>query len=136
MALTAQQIVDVRRYTGYSVTGDSIYNAYRELVYSDVSYMGIALDDPTGVGGRLAHLSNEELNTLQNYYLPTLAAREADIQTATANLDTDKAAIWTHNKSEIAERRDVFTQLRIELCHWLGFSPGPNIQASNRLVRA
>jgi hypothetical protein len=136
MTLSAQQLVDTRRYMGYSVTGDAFYANFRELVYSDVSYMGIALDDPTGVGGRLAHLSPEEETTLTTYYLPTLTAREADIQAASANLDTDKAAIWTHNKSEVSERRSMFMELRVELCHWLGFSPGPGIQASNRLVRA
>ena len=130
MALTAQQIVDVRRYLGYSVSGDDISFSYREFVYSDVSLLGLSIEY------RLAHLSAEEENTLVNYYLANLYLREAEIQAASANLDTDVAAVWTHNKEEVSDRMGLFNQLRRDLCNFLGFEPGKALMSQNRLVRA
>lgn len=129
MALTAQQLVDVRRYMGYSVSGNSASNAYRELVYSEVSYFGLSLDY------RLANLSAEEENTVTTYYLTNLALREAEIQTAAANLDTNAAAVWKRNTNEISDRKQLFNGLRVELCNFLGFAPGKGIASQNRMVR-
>ena len=128
MTLSAQQLVDVRRYCGYSLSGDPAYYQAREMVFSDVSYMGLSLDV------RLANLSAEEENTLTSYFLTNLALREAEIQSASANLDTDSAAVWKHNKNEVADRKALFKDLRRELCTFLGFAPGPAL-ASARLVR-
>lgn len=121
---------------GYSVTGSAAYAPYRELVYSDVSYMGIALDDPVGQGGRLQNLSVEEESRITGYFLKNLYLREQEIQNATENLDTDKAAIWTHNKGEMGERIAAFTSLRVALCHFLGFPPGSGLRTGNVLVRS
>jgi hypothetical protein len=130
MALTAQQLVDCRRFMGYSVTGDSVSTPFRELVYSEVSYFGLSLDY------RLQHLSPEEENVVINTYLNNLTRREQEIQDAACNLDTDEAAVWKHNKNEISDRRGLFNQLRQDLCTFLGFRPGPNLATPNRLVRA
>jgi hypothetical protein len=130
MALTAQQIVDCRRYMGFSVSGDSTSQNFREPVYSTMGYMSsLSLDY------RLAHLSPEEENTLTTFYLANLYLREAEIQGAAANLDTDQAAVWYHNKQEVSDRVGLFNQLRRDLCSFLGFSPGRAL-SSNRLVRA
>jgi len=130
VTLTAQQAVDTRRWMGYSLSGNVALSGYRELVYSDVSYLGISLDT------RLANLSAEEENTLTTYFLANLALREQEIQAASCNLDTDSAAVWKHNKNEIADRTDLFNSLRRDLCTFLGFKPGPNLAVANRLVRA
>jgi hypothetical protein len=130
MALTAQQIVDVRRYMGYSVSGDDVSFSFREFVYSDVSLLGLSIEY------RLEHLSAEEENTLTTYYLTNLALREAEIQGASANLDTDQAAVWKHNKQEVSDRMGLFNQLRRDLCNFLGFEPGRGLGTPNRLVRA
>lgn len=129
MALTAQQLVDVRRYMGYSVTGNTATESYAELVYSDVSYFGISLDT------RLANLSTEEEFTVTSYFLLNLPLREAEIQAAADNLDTDRAAVWTRNKIEVADRRELFSRLRLDLCSFLGFAPGRGLQ-TGRMVRA
>jgi hypothetical protein len=130
MTLSAQQLVDCRRWMGYSVSGNDASNPFRELVYSDVSYMGLSLDY------RLANLSAEEENTVTTYFLTNLAKREQEIQDAACNLDTDVAAVWTHNKNEISDRTGLFNSLRRDLCTFLGFKPGPNLAVTNRLVRA
>jgi hypothetical protein len=130
MTLSAQQIVDVRRYCGFSVSGNTTSQPYREPVYSDASLASLSLDY------RLANLSAEEENTVTTYYLANLYLREAEIQAASANLDTDVAAVWTHNKQEVSDRRELFNQLRIDFCNFLGFSPGRGLANANRLVRA
>jgi hypothetical protein len=130
MSLTAQQIVDVRTYMGYSVSGDTTSFPFREYVYSDVSLMGLSIEY------RLEHLSAEEENRVTTFYLPNLAAREQEIQCAAANLSTDVAGPWKHNKQEIRDRRELFDELRYDLCDFLGFAPGEALRRSNRLVRA
>jgi hypothetical protein len=129
MALTAAQIVSVRRYMGYSVTGDATSAPARELVYSNVSYMGLSLDY------RLDHLTPEEESVIVTTYLDQLALREAEIQGASDNLDTDRAAVWWRNKNELSERMGLYATLRRELCSFLGFAPGPGLGSGNRLVR-
>ena len=130
MTLSAQQVVDVRRYCGFSVSGNTTSQPYREPVYSDVTLASLSLDY------RLANLSAEEENTVVTYYLANLYLREAEIQGASANLDTDQAAVWYHNKQEVSDRMGLFNQLRLDLCNFLGFEPGRGLRSQNRLVRA
>src|ERR1022692_3429051 len=130
MALTAQELVDCRRYMGFSLSGNTATTFYREQVYSTLTYASLSLDY------RLANLSAEEENTVVNYYLANLYLREAEIQGAAANLDTDVAAVWTHNKDEVSDRMGPFNQLRRDLCNFLGFEPGKALMSQNRLVRA
>ena len=130
MTLTAQQLVDARRYCGYSVSGNTTSYPYRELVYSDVSYMTLSLDY------RLANLSAEEEGVVVNTYLTPLAAREQEIQGAASNLDTDQAAVWKRNANEVGDRIGLFNWLRRDLCRFLGFAPGPQLSGGNNVVRA
>lgn len=127
--LTAAQIVDCRRFMGYSVSGDSASFPFRELCYSSVSYMGLSLDY------RLQHLSLEEESVVTATYLTPLALREQEIQGAASNLDTAEAAVWKRNASEVNDRIQLFNYLRRELCTFLGFPPGPQLSTGNRLVR-
>src|SRR4051794_2475771 len=129
MTLSAQQLVDCRRFMGYSVTGDSASNPFRELAYSNVSYMGLSLDY------RLQHLSAEEEGVVINTYLTPLALREQEIQGAASNLDTAEAAVWKRNQSEVSDRIGLFNWLRRDLCTFLGFPPGPQLATGNRVVR-
>ena len=129
MALTSAEAVDVRRFMGYSVSGDSASFNFRELVYSAVSYFGLSLDY------RLQHLTPEEETVLRNVYLGRLAALETAIVSASDNLDTDKAAVWTHNKDEVRDRTALFNKWRRDLCTFLGFEPGPTLQGGLRVMR-
>jgi hypothetical protein len=131
MTLTAQQLVDTRRWMGYATIGDASYASMEELAYTDTSPFG-AINLTT----RLANLSPEEETTLINIYLTPLAARETEIQGAAANLDTASAAVWVHNPREVQERKSLFKYLRLEMCAFLGFPPGPKLGGGNRVVRA
>ena len=110
MTLSTQQCVDTRRYMGFSISGNVDSQPYREPVYSSETLASLSLDY------RLANLQPEEEGTLINYYLANLYLREAEIQAASQNLDTDAAAVWKHNKDEVRDRRELFNQLRRDLC--------------------
>lgn len=122
---TSAQLVDIRRHAGYPAYGDGavvfpmpwIYRAYLALEY------------------RLQHMSTDEGNVVVNTYLTNLTTLETAIPASSANLDTDQAAVWRHNKSEVADRAALFDSWRRRLCNFLGVPPGPNFGgSSNALV--
>lgn len=128
--LTVAEQVDVRRFMGYSVTGDGTSFPFRELVYSEVSYMGLSIDY------RLQHLVMEEEAVVRNVYLARLNILEKAITDAGDNLDTDVAAVWAHNKNEVHDRTKLFKQWCRNLCEFLGFEPGPKLgTGALRIVR-
>ena len=130
MTLSSAQIVDVRRYCGYSVSGNTASQPYREPVYSDVTMASLSLDY------RLANLTSDEELVVTGTYLINLNARETEIQGAASNLDTDQAAVWKRNSNEVSDRIGLFNWLRRDLCRFLGFPPGPQLAAGNSVMRA
>jgi hypothetical protein len=44
---------------------------------------------------------------------------EAAIPGAGANLGTEKAAVWTRNRTEVADRDEIFRGWRLRLCRTL-----------------
>jgi hypothetical protein len=56
-----------------------------------------------------------------------LVLLETDIPSVRENLDTDQAAVWTHNKNELRDRADLFSYYRPELCKFMGIPPGPGL---------
>ncbi len=121
MALTNQERVDVRRFCGYGMYGNAnnLAGGYRYFTQYGVLEF------------RMTNLAAEEETTLRLVYLtgnPTsLYALEAAVYGSTANLDTDKASVWTHNKNEVRDRRNLFNQMRRDLCGFLGIEPGPDL---------
>ncbi len=112
---TSAQLVDIRRYCGYPAYGDGavvfpfpwIMKQYLALEY------------------RLQHVSADEGNVVVNTYLANLGTLESAIPAAGANLDTDEAAVWKHNRDEVEHRIALFDALRRRLCQFLGVPPGP-----------
>ena len=129
MALTSAQVVDVRRHMGYSATGNTTAQPYREPAYTNVTFAALSIEY------RLSNLTADEEAVITTFYLPNLQQREQDIQTAAANLDTEKAAVWTRNTTEISDRQALYRYLRMELCKFLGFPPGSGLSATNRVTR-
>lgn len=133
MALTAQQQADVRRYAGYPMLADTVADDSRDFAYGFVS---------PGVWQTLNHRLNnmrpEEESVLINTYLTNLATLETAIVSASANLDTDQAAVWTHNKNEVSDRESLFDGWRRRMCAFIGIAPGPALGsgASFSLSRA
>jgi hypothetical protein len=132
MALTEQQAVDVRRYMGYPVANTSPLTNQSDDVYG---YFGMRV---ISLFQRLILLSASEEAVVVSNFLSNLAELEADIYGVRVNLDTDKAAVWTHNKAELRDRRALYSVTRRELCAFLGFEPGPGLGCGGgaKLVRA
>ena len=121
---TDSDIVDLRRFCGYGVYGTGVV-AFVER------WTRIYVEMET----RLITLTDNEAIIVQQY-LTDLRALQAAIPAAGANLDTDQAAVWTHNKNEIADRRNLYRVWRLELCGFLGIPPGPHLRGGSgpRLV--
>lgn len=119
--LTAQQTADVRRFAGYPSLGtDTPAGASRDFAYGWVS-PGVWQTLFT----RLQNMPTEVEFTLTSVYLTKLYTLEAAITDAGDNLDTDVAAVWTHNKNEVSDRTRLFDQHRRRMCGFLGIAPGP-----------
>lgn len=113
---TDQQKTDIRRFCGYSAYGISasgnlgwrFYTAYGLLEY------------------RMNNLSQAEMSVVVNY-LTTLSQLELTVPGASDNLDSDAAATWSHNKTEVADRLKLLDEWRRRLCGFLGISPGDSL---------
>ena len=133
MALTTQQIADVRRFAGYPALGvDTPADDSRDFAYGFVS-PGVWQT----LQHRLTNLTAENETTLVNIYLTNLYSLETAIVGASTNLDTSKAAVWEHNANEVADREKLFDGWRRRMCGFLGIAPGPDLGSSSmpRLVR-
>jgi hypothetical protein len=112
--LSDSERVEVRRYCGYPPFGAApagmqswrFFQAYGLLEF------------------RLTNLAPQELTVVRRY-LGSLHALEAAIPAASENLDTDQAAVWTHNKGETTDRIRLFDEWRRRLCGFIGVAPGP-----------
>lgn len=122
MSFTDAEKTDVRRFCGYGAFGSQALPAsgYRfATAYGTLEY-------------KLNNLMLAEEAVVRTTYLTNLATLETDIMGATgvrSNLDTDQAAVWTHNKHEYRDRKTLFDGVRRELCKFLGIPPGPGLAA-------
>lgn len=120
MAFTDAEKTDIRRFCGYGAFGGGQplpASGYRfSTQYGVLEY-------------KLNTLSAAE-ETVTRTYMTSLAQLETDIIGASGvrqNLDTDAAAVWTHNKNEYRDRKALFNGSRRELCAFLGIQPGPGL---------
>ena|ERR1700749_1410805 len=99
--LTEQQKIDVRRHIGYPVYGNGVGASPPTFGYRYYSWYLI-------LEYRLNNLDPEEETTLINVYLANCNSSFAAIQNASNNLDTDRAAVWYHNKYEVRDRFNLY----------------------------
>ena len=128
--LNSLQKTDVRRFAGYPSLGDTIADDSRDFAYSWVS-PGILQT----LEHRLNNLRVDEESILITKYINILNDLEDAVVSATDNLDTNAAAVWTHNKNEVADRENLFKRKRINMCQFLGIKPGNGLNAGSKLVR-
>lgn len=119
--LTPQQLADARRHMGYPMLGDTLPDDR-----SDAAYAQVTSGRFQTLAHRLNSLRPEEEAIILNH-LSTLAALEKAITAAGDNLDTDKAAVWQRNRSEVTDRTRLYNQWRRQLCGLLGIPPGPSL---------
>lgn len=118
--LSDAQLTDVRRFMGYPLAGTtmSITND-QDIVYGRFGMVVMSLHQ------RLTTLSASEEAVLVGTYLTSLDTLEVAIPSTGDNLDTQQAAVWTHNPYEMRDRLALFDEWRRRLCAFLGFAPGP-----------
>lgn len=110
MALTATEVVSVRRYCGFPI-----------------SAMVAAANAPDALSVALPLLSAEEEAVIRTVFLPTLVTLELELLSASATLNTQSAAVWTRNANEMAERSLLYRMRRMMLCRFLGVPFGAGI---------
>lgn len=64
-------------------------------------------------------------------YLGTLLMLEVAVPKVSDNLDTDQAAIWTHNKNEARDRLHLLDEWRRRLCQFLGVPSGQGLRSGD-----
>ena len=132
MALTEEQIADVRRFAGYALPGaDIIIDASRDFAYGWVA-PGVYQTLFT----LLQNLRPAAESILLNNYLPTLNKMERELDEAGANMDTLEAGVWKWNTNEFSDRKRLFNNKRRRMCEQLGINPGPGLKGGGRISRA
>lgn len=115
MPLSQADVEDLRRYAGYPVGASMMFQDPELAAYS------------TQLDTIVAGLSENQIAVLQASYLTPLRTLENAIPAAGQNLDTDRAAVWYHNRSEIQDRVDLFMITRRSMCFFVGIPPGAGV---------
>lgn len=121
---TEAEKVDIRRFMGYEAygAGPSGFQGWRFFqAYGLVEF-------------RLNNLDPTEEAVIRTTYLANLYMLEVAIVKASANLDTDQAGPWKHNRDEVAHRDGLFANWRRKLCSFLGVPPGKGLNTCTDLV--
>lgn len=115
MAFTATELVQIRKYCGYPLFGNTPIANFQwrySTEYGDLEFY-------------LQNMSPEEQSEVTTYYLPNLILLEQDIPSTRQNSDTARAAVWYRNPRELQERIQNYTILRKQLCDFMGVLYGP-----------
>ncbi len=120
MAFTNAEKADIRRFCGFPVFGGQPVQAFGHRFFQQYGTLEF----------RMNNLLAEEEAVVRTTYLANLYTLETAIPGAGANLDTDEAAVWKHNKQEVADRIALFTHWRRELAAFLGVKPGAGLAGS------
>lgn len=113
----------IRRYCGYPVFGSVPVQAFG---YRFFTWYGT-------LEFRMNNLQSVEEDVVRNTYLANLTTLETDIVGSRANLDTDQAAVWYHNKNEVRDRAALFDNWRQRLCDFFGIPQGPNFNSGQTI---
>lgn len=119
---TDAEKTDIRRFCGYPVYGQSPnqFVGYRFFqAYGNLEF-------------KMNNLTPAEEAVVRTTYLVQLQTLEGAIPSASANLDTDQAAVWHHNRDEVAHRAGLERLWRKRLCKFLGVPPGPQLRDAQR----
>lgn len=115
---SSTQVVAVRYYCGYGSYAGFGYVLAGQMATLDTQMAGMVETEVAQVVALL------EL-------LPTL---DTALQSASQNLDTAQASVWTHNANEIADRAKLFRMYRRRLCELFNVPPGPGLTANGNKV--
>ena len=126
---TDAEKVDIRRFCGFEAYGSQATQGFGHRYLTHYGMLEY----------RINNYSAAEEAVIRTTYLTPLYALETAITNsgigATDNLDTDQAAVWTHNKNEVRDRTRLFDQTRRRLCAFIGIPPGAGLSnGTTRLI--
>jgi len=116
--LTDSEKVEVRRFCGYPAYG-AAPNGMQSWRFFQVYGL---------LEFRLTNLSCAETAVVRRY-LGTLLSLEHAVPGSSGNLDTDQAATWTRNRSELTDRIRLLDDWRRRLCGFIGVPVGPALSS-------
>jgi hypothetical protein len=119
-AFADSDLVDIRRFAGYPAFGTGV--VIFPFPWWFKYYQALEV--------RLQTLTTDEGAVVQTY-LTNLRTLESAIVSASANLDTDQAAVWTHNKNEVRDRDRLYDSWRRRFVGFLGVPAGPDLANSS-----
>lgn len=122
LPFTSAQLVDIRRFCGYGAYGNAA-SAFFSVRYFQAA--GV-------LEYKMANISPDEYTVVTTIYLTNLYALETALIGTGANLDTDSAGPWKHNKNEFADRKRLFNDQRRALCDFLGVPFGDGLNDNSR----
>jgi hypothetical protein len=123
-SLSDAEKTDVRRFCGYPPYGGEGMAGFQGWRF----YQAYGLME-----FRMNNMSPAEYQVIR-YHLNFLIQLEVALVSSSNNLDTDAAAVWTHNKQEVADRRGLYHEWRVHLCAATGVPPGPGLSKGGRVV--
>ncbi len=131
---TEQEKVDIRRYCGFPVYGNGLSASPPAFGYR-YFYQYLILEYRIGLNADgQPNMAQAEIDTTRLVYLTNLYALEAAIPTASTNLDTDRAAVWYHNKREVRDRFDLYKLWCKRLIEYLGLRSPSTLLSSSGVV--
>jgi hypothetical protein len=113
--LTDAQKDDVRRHCGFPVFGLGVGTTPPTFGYRYYEWYLI-------LEYRMNNLGQNQADLLINTYIANCNILEQAILTASGNLDTDRAAVWYHNKKEVQDRFDLYKLWCNRTIEYLGVS--------------
>lgn len=127
---TDDEKVRLREHAGYPVFGNQYeLNARFYGEGFDVLEMNRRLEFA------LNNLQVAEESHVKTMILPQLDKLKKGIYKSRKNLDTARAAVWTHNANETNERRALYTAARLDLCGFLNVPAGALIRNGGSRMR-
>jgi len=120
---TDAEKTDLRRFCGYPAYGSGFASSAGYRFFQAYGFLEYKLNNLLPAEYQVAR-----------QYLAQLYPLESAVIGASANLDTDQAAVWYHNKNEVADRTGLFRKWRMELCAMLGTPPGPSLNSGDGRV--
>lgn len=120
---TTAEKVDIRRFCGFQAFGSQPVQAFGHRFSTHYGTLEF----------RINNYAPEEEAVIRTTYLANLYTLETAIVGASANLDTDQAAVWFHNKNEQRDREALFTSWRMKLCAFIGVAPGPGLSSGSSI---
>lgn len=107
MTFTPEEKTNIRKFCGYGVFGNTPEYPF------GIRYFTFSGD----LEFKMNHLQDTEEAVVRDY-LTTLEKLEDDIPLTADNLDTDRAAVWYHNKKELLDRSNLFDYFRKKLANF------------------